>query len=110
MGGKNLPSLDCKTVGVFLRISKEICKTWRKNLTRAKRESLTRRACESYFWRHSPVSLSFFSLVPDLLFDCSHVLEDAKIRSVLQSIPSPVKSTTPAEFLFLRLPYYLLGL
>ena len=33
----------------------------------------------------SPVSLSVFSLVPDLLFDCSRVLEYAKIRTVLQS-------------------------
>ena len=32
------------------------------------------------------VSLSVFSLVPDLLFDCSRVLEYAKIRTVLQSI------------------------
>ena len=35
--------------------------------------------------RLSPVSLSVFGLVPDLLFDCSHVLEYAKIRTVLQS-------------------------
>ena len=33
----------------------------------------------------SPVSLSVVSLVPDLLFDCSRVLEYAKIRTVLQS-------------------------
>ena len=33
----------------------------------------------------SPVSLSVFSLVPDLLFDCSRLLEYAKIRTVLQS-------------------------
>ena len=32
------------------------------------------------------VSLSVFSLVPDLSFDCSRVLEYAKIRTVLQSI------------------------
>ena len=31
------------------------------------------------------VSLSVFSCVPDLLFDCSRVLEYAKIRTVLQS-------------------------
>ena len=36
----------------------------------------------------SPVSLSVFSLVPDLLFDCSRVLEYAKIRTVLQCILS----------------------
>ena len=34
--------LDCKTVGFFLQISKEIGKAWRKSLTRAKRASLTR--------------------------------------------------------------------
>ena len=60
MGGKNSPSLDCKTVGVFLKISKEIGKTWLKNLTRAIRESLTRRACQSYF-SVSPQSRSLFS-------------------------------------------------
>ena len=37
--------IDCKTVGVFLKMSKEIGKVWR------------------------------FSLVPDLLFDSSRVLE-----------------------------------
>jgi len=47
MGGKNLPSLDCKTVVFFLKIGKEIGKAWRKNLTHAKRESLTRQECES---------------------------------------------------------------
>ena len=55
--------VDCKTVGFFLKISKEI--------------------------GLSPVSLSVFSLIPDyipdLLFDCSRVLEYAKIRTVLQS-------------------------
>ena len=34
--------IDCKTVGFFLKISKEISKAWRKSLTRAKRASLTR--------------------------------------------------------------------
>ena len=34
--------LDCKTVGFFLKISKEFGKAWRKSLTRAKRASLTR--------------------------------------------------------------------
>ena len=60
MGGKNSSSLDCKTVGVFLKISKEIGKTWLKNLTRAMRESLTRRARQSYF-SVSPQSRSLFS-------------------------------------------------
>ena len=45
-----------------------------------------RRACEAREKnRLSPVSLSVFSLVPDLLFDCSRLLEYAKIRTVLQS-------------------------
>ena len=48
----------------FRPLGKEIGKAWRKNLTRAKRASLTRP-------------------VPDLLFDCSRVLEYAKIRTVL---------------------------
>ena len=34
--------VDCKTVGFFLKISKEIGKAWRKSLARAKRVSLTR--------------------------------------------------------------------
>ena len=60
--------LDCKTVGFFLKISKESVKACRKSLTRAKRESLTRP------WGVSPqVSLSVFSLVPHLLFDCSRL-------------------------------------
>ena len=29
------PKVDCKTVGFFLKISKEIVKAWRKSLTRA---------------------------------------------------------------------------
>ena len=33
-------NLDCKTVGFFLKLSKEIGKAWRKSLTRAKRASL----------------------------------------------------------------------
>ena len=65
-----LSPVDCKTVGFFLKISKEMGKAWRKSLTRAKRASLT---------------LSVFSFVADLLFDCSRVLEYAKIRTVLQS-------------------------
>ena len=81
-------ALDCKTVGFFfLKISKEIGKARRQSLTRAKRTSLTR---PTGLWgerkkRLSPVSLSVVSLVPVLLFDCSRVLEDAKIRTVLQS-------------------------
>ena len=59
--------IDCKTDGFFLKISKEIDKACRKSLTRAKH------------------ALSVFSLVPDLLFHCSRVLEYAKIRTILES-------------------------
>ena len=54
---------------------------------RANRASLTRRrACEAREKKSlSAVSLSVFSLVPHLLFDCSRVLEYAKMRTVLQS-------------------------
>ena len=63
-------NVDFKTVGFFLKISKEIGKAWRKSLTRANRTSL----------------------VPDLLLDCSRVLEYAKIRTVLQSSSNVVFS------------------
>ena len=57
--------VDCKTVGFFLKISKEIGKVWHKSLT-------------------------VFSLVPDLLFYCSRVLEYAKIWTVLQLVTEKV--------------------
>ena len=34
--------VDCKTVGFFLKISKEVGNAWRKSLMRANRASLTR--------------------------------------------------------------------
>ena len=46
------------------------------------------------------VSLSVFSLVPDLLFDCLHVLEYAKIRTVLQSIASALSSFLFTQIIF----------
>ena len=76
--------LDCKTVAFFLKISKEIGKAWRKSLTRTKRASVTR--------------LSVFSLVPGLLFDCSRLLEYAKIRTVLQSKSKPSISQSGRHF------------
>ena len=77
-------ALDCKTVCFFflLKISKEIGKVWRKSVTRAKPTGVWGERKKT---RLSPVSLSVFSLVLDLLFDCSRVLEYAKIRTVLQS-------------------------
>ena len=59
----------------FLKISKEIGKAWHKRL--------------------SPVSLSVFSLIPDLLFNCSCVLEYAKIWTVLQSKYNPIVVQRP---------------
>ena len=41
--------------------------------------------CKTVGFLISSVSLSVFSLVPDLLFDCSRVLEYAITRTVLQS-------------------------
>ena len=58
--------IDRKTVVFFLKISKEIGKACRKSRTRAQRASLTLSVSPQ-------VSLSVFSLVPDLLFDCSRV-------------------------------------
>ena len=57
--------LDCKTVGFFLKISKEFDNAWRKSYAREAREP------------------------PDLLFECSRVFEYAKIRTVLQSTIFP---------------------
>ena len=62
---------------LFLKISRKKREVWRDSLTRAKRAS----ECESREKEAlSPVSFTVFSLVPDLLFDCSGVLEYAKIR------------------------------
>ena len=70
----------------ILKISKEIGKAWCKSLKREARASQARKACEAREkWRLSQVSLSVFSLVPDLSFHGSRVLEYAKIRTVLQS-------------------------
>ena len=49
--------IDCKTVGFFLKISKEIGKACRKSLKRAKLASLTR----PYFYSVSPQSRCLFS-------------------------------------------------
>ena len=68
------PLVDCKTVDFFLKISKELGIAWRKSLTREAREPHT-----PVFLASLPVSLSVFSLVPDLLFDCSRVLEQEPI-------------------------------
>ena len=78
--------VDCKTVVFFfLKISKEIGKAWRKSFKCSKRASGRVRQGKKKLGL-SPVSLSVFTLVSDLLFDCSKVLEYAKIRNVLQSI------------------------
>ena len=78
--------VDCITVGFFLKISKK--KKVKRGL-RVLRARSARRACEArekrIFSFSPPVSLTVYSLVPDLLFDCSRVLKYAKIRTVLQS-------------------------
>ena len=50
-------SLDCKTVGFFLKISKEIGKACRKSLTREARE----RACEAREKKRLSPGLALFS-------------------------------------------------
>ena len=69
--------------------SKSVKKSVKRNVSvlgaRSARALHAHWACEGIFQRLSPVSLSVFSLVPDLLFDCSRVLEYAKIRTVLHS-------------------------
>ena len=83
----NIVGLD---FGFFLKISKEIGKAWRKDLMLAKRASLT--PCEA---RKKSLALCFQPRSrPFVLFDCSRVLEYAKIRTVLQlfcSIVFPTK-------------------
>ena len=80
--------LDCKTVGFFSKSVKKSVKCGVRVLrARSAQASHARRACEEREKKRlSPVSLSVFSLVPDILFDCSRELEYAKIRTVLQSI------------------------
>ena len=54
--------------------------------------------------RASLTPLSVFSLVPELLFDCSRVLEYEKIRTVLQSTPlSEPRVEKAAEQIFTSL-------
>ena len=61
-------TIDCQTVGFFLRISKEMGKAWRKSLARAKRASLTRPkgcpkgVCGERIFSFSPQSRSVFSV------------------------------------------------
>ena len=54
---------------------------------KAGRSAQASHACRAREGRESlsPVLLSIFSLAPDLLLDCSKVLEYAKIQTVLQS-------------------------
>ena len=110
--GKSLISrfvedVDCKTVRFFF--SKSVKKSVKRGVTvlRAPQTPVVRVRREKNFWRLSPVSLSVFSLVPDLLFDCSPVLEYAKIRTVLQSMED-VNTRQRISFSFPELQYSLL--
>ena len=78
-------SIDCKKVGFFFLKSVEKSVKRGVRVLRVRSTQASPAPREIYFQRLSPVSLSVFSLVPDLLFDCSRVLEYAKIRTVLQS-------------------------
>ena len=88
----------------FLKISKEIgnvCR-YKESYGRVRQE----KKIKVFLARLSPVSLSVFSLVPDLFSDCSRVLEYAKIRTVLQQSITPLtyilKKYNPV---FLQLTY-----
>ena len=59
---------------LFYIFSKSVKKSV-KRVVRVLRAKRVRREKKTYFYRLSPVSLSVFSLVPGLLFDCSGVLE-----------------------------------
>ena len=89
---KTWESLDCKTV-VFFFFAKSVKKSVKRTV-----RVLRARSARASFSVSPQVSLSVFSLAPDLLFDCSRVHEYAKIRTVLQSRESFVfphcKTTT----------------
>ena len=70
--------VDCKTVGFFF--SKSVKKSVKRGVIVLRARS-ARAMCEREGKRRLfPVSLSVFSLVPDLLFDCSRVLKFLKNR------------------------------
>ena len=76
--------VDCKTVGFFLKISKEIGKVWRKSLTRAKRASShALRACEARE-KKTTVRFPYNEFVPTRGF--KNVVELSKICSQLRSL------------------------
>ena len=77
-------AVDCKTDGFSKSVKKSVKRGVRVLRARSARASHAR-ARGKTLNRLSPVSLSVFSLVPDLLFDSSRELEYPKIRSVLQS-------------------------
>ena len=67
--------IDCKTVGFFLKISKEIGNAWRKSLMRANRASLTCEARE----KKPTVRFPYNEFVPTRGF--KNVVELSKICS-----------------------------
>ena len=88
--------LDCKTVGFFLKISKEIGKVWRKSLAREQRASLTRptgvwgESKKPYFLASLPSLALCFQprsrpFVWLLVRTWLNTQKSAKIRTVLQS-------------------------
>ena len=81
----NCIDLDSEFVDLNYKFSSLIfCHFWRSIFARARllRHALLIPLLILRKTRLSPVSLSVFSLVPDLLLDCSRILEYAKIQTV----------------------------
>ena len=80
-------AVDCKTVGFFLKISKEIGETWRMSYARKARES------------HTPFGrVCFQPRARPFLFDCPRLLEYGKKRTVLQSTAAVLQSYPVATY------------
>ena len=79
-----MPSfLDRKTVGFFF--SKSVKKSVKRGVRDLRPQGVWGEKKKTIYSVSPSLSRSVFSLVPDFLFDCSHVFEQAKIRTVLQS-------------------------
>ena len=86
LGREEPTHLPLESYIVRTSVKKSVKRAVRVLRARSARASHARTAYEARDFSVSPqVSLSVFSLVPDLLFDYSRVLEYAKIRTILQS-------------------------
>ena len=78
--------LDCKTVGFFSKsVKKSVKRGVRVLRARSARASYAGRTCEAREKKSLPSLALCFRPRSRPFFDCSHVLEYAKIRTVLQS-------------------------